>query len=723
MKSRLSLWALLFAPLAGACSCDEEPLIMIDPGFRIDAGIISPDAMPEPKPEPIDAGPSDSGEPEGRVLTFEGTAPLLAYYGASLELRFLLETASGVPVPQETIRFTISGIAGNLAAPSATTDGAGSARVGFTAGSAAGRATITAEADRATPVSVTIDVAEDPNAALELVVSSMSRINVASADAAIFVGPAGSIPTCAQPPSGMPALNATFMMLPGSRTFTGLQTGMAVTAFATGKNTRGETIASGCAELARLAGAMTARLEVSLEQLATDVTGDYDTLLELDLGRTLPEPYQSTVVLITDILSDPAGWAVYQTLALVDRNVGSTFIEWTPPGSTTARPATFEEVRSNQNLFNTWRRASAALDTFLANQLGQPYIDVTNVGADIAQAVRAFEVGAEFSVTSTGTQDRVLVTESWKAMVFQWQLSCPNGDLGCARRAFTLSGPNAHLAPAQTTYGATVAYAPLMGQVERFELALDAHQIDVRYGAIVLLVLNQLVFPNLPPAIAGNSLSQVISNIIGCSDLAITLANATGWPNGRAFFQAACDSAVNAAATAVENRLLALDSVSNPGLVTGPGGGRLVLVDRDEDLRTELVPEVRTEARWTTGTPPVSTPIDGDGRRAALDCASDADCSSGTRCVPIPSYLEVRAVEQDCRRAVGAMHGPIGCAMDADCASGICFDPGPGVRVCYESCGMGTTCTLGSCVADALAFDLDLVRSGLGDARVAACVP
>ncbi len=717
----------------GACGCDEDPLAparlpgIVDAGFADDAQPVFADAEVADVGQP-DTGPADSGvppEPEARVLRFVGTSPVAVFFGASADLRFELRTASGAAVPRETIRFMLNGTGGRLSAQTVITDAAGDATVRYTAGTVATRDVLTAEADRAPSVTVNLEVREDPAAILRVDVSSTTRIAVARATAAVYVSTAGA-PTCAQLLGGAaPAATHTalFPAVPGSQLYANQTTGAQVTALATGLNARGDVIARGCAEGLRLVGATTNVLAVVLAQLPSDLTGSYDALLNVDVGSALPPPYGPVIVTITDVLSDPAGWAVYQTLALLDQQVGTTFVNWTPPGGGAARPATFDEVRSNAAIFNVWRIASITLDDFLVARLGQPYIDVTNVGGDIAHVIRRFEVGAGFSVTSTGTPDRLRVEEEWKALVFQWQLGCPNGDLGCARRAIALTGANARLAPARAIYGARIAHAPSGGETERFELAMDAHAVNLRYGAVILLVLEQFVFPSLPGGLGAPNLTGVLGNIVRCPDVAQALSNATGF--SASFFQTVCTTAVTAAASSLESRLLALDSTNNPGLVTGAGGGTLVLVDADHDLRTELLPSLSTFSAWSSGgSMPITAPIVGHGRRAASDCDADADCASaGLVCAPIASYLEVRAVEHDCRRPVGATVGAVGCALDSDCASGLCMDPGTGIRICYSACEDGAACALGMCRAGVARVSLDPVLMGLGNGTTAACVP
>jgi hypothetical protein len=722
--TRVLLLAALFAAPLNACNCGEEPLSRTefpdaDPPIFLDAGFGKADASE-------DAGAPDTGEPEARVLTFDGTSPVALYFGSSRDLRFTLRSISGANIAGESVRFSFLGTGGMLSAPSAVTDVNGVATVRFDAGAVAGGGTVTADADFASSATVEIRIGEDPDADLIVDVATNARIPLSSADAMIYVGPAATVPTCAQllaavtPPA--PTFNATYTTFPGSQTFANLLSGSTVTVIAHGENAQGVLVARGCSEGVRLVGGTGTHILVTLEQLPAQLDGDYDALLLLDIGATFPPPYGTTIVLITEFLSDPAGWVVYQTLAELDQQLGTSFIEWTPPTGPT-RPATFPEVLANRAIFNVWQLGRDLLHNFLVQELGQAYVDFTLIGADVAHAVRSFEVGAGYTITSTGAPGRVVIDEEWKALVFQWQLGCPLGDLGCARRAVQLSGPNAHLAPAQATYGATIIYTPttipVPGESERYTLILDDHAMNLRYGAMVLLVLNTIVFPNLPPPLNGNNLTQVIGNLVNCPDVAIQLEAATGLP--AVFFEGVCNTGVAAAATYIENQLLQLDSSSTPGLVVG-GGGEIVLVDHDRDLATELVESVLTFASWSTGQA-IATNITGDGRRAAVDCSTDADCLLGTLCVPIGSYLKVRDTELDCRRPVGMGLAASPCTLDADCASGLCFDAGGPTNICFGACAGAGSCAIGTCVADAAAIDLNALLMGLGDASTAACVP
>jgi hypothetical protein len=731
-RMRFFVFALL-APTIWGCNCGESGLSKIkEPDqVKLDAGLAAPDAEAAPDAMvEIDAGPSDSGVPEARVLKFNGTTPVTMYFGATRDLTFTLMTVSGVAVPSATIRFSYNGTGGSLSAVSTQTDISGIGSVQLTAPSTAGQATLTASADLAPEVSVPIVIEEDPSAILTLEVVSSARISVATADALVYVGAPGAVPTCAQllatstPPA--PTFTASFTSLPGSSTFMNQMSGRVVTAFASGSNVFGRRVARGCTEGVRLQGGASTHVLVTLAQDEPNLDGNYDALLGVDIGMGLPPPLGPTIVLITDFLADPAGWAVYQVLAAADDQLGLNTLTWTPPGGTMERRATFEEVRANPSIFQAWSLARNAFDGFLRSQLGQTYVDVTTVGGDISHLVRGFEVGAGYTITSTGTPNRVRIDEQWQAYVFQWQYGCPGGDLGCARHAVSLTGQHANLAPATATYGASVQYTPTTmpapGESERYTLQVDPHQITIRYGAIILFLLDELVFPNLPSGIAGNSLSAVLANIVNCPSVASSIEMSVGIPAQIA--EAICDGAVSAGAMYIENQILMLDS-SNTGLVVGlspSGGGQMVLVDHDRDLSTELVESVTTYAEWSTGQT-VASPITGAGRRRATHCALDANCPAPTVCTPIPSYLKVRAVENDCRVPAGMRVGPVACVQGSECASGLCFDSGSGNRICFTACNGAGSCAMGTCTQNAAAVNLDAVMMGLGNAHADACVP
>jgi hypothetical protein len=523
--------------------------------------------------------------------------------------------------------------------------------------------------------------------------------------------------------------------LPGSQLFSGLATGSGVTVFAKGKNATGDVVAQGCVEGVTVAGGETTGVTVVLGQLPPVLTGDYDALLRLNLLGAVPQPYEGYVSLATLVLSNPAGVATYYLLAQVDDLLGTHFVDWTPPGETAQRRATLEEVASNPGSFGVWAALSAALDQELAAQLGQTYTDVKTIGGDVRSLVTEFEVGSHFTMTPAAQADTYRVREAWRALVFTWRQGCAAGDLGCARRAFSLDGTR--YAPVNVEYNASVAHEPLGGVspvTERYRVSADPHTVPFSYGAVVLIALNDLVFPRI---CAGcHSLGDVLASLVNCPSLGAWIAQQVNDLLGVNLVDAAeaagfCADALAGLATFVEDVVLNL-TVGNPPVLgaKGPGlggGGQFYLVDQDRDLKTELLRDLTMTVGWVDPTDParsqdLTAPITGYGREAATGCASDAACTAARSCQPIASYLEVRGLEMTCRRAVGAAAGNAACAQDADCRSGICVRAaGAASGRCYAACASSAHCGGVICEPERVRVSLEAVRAGLGSAPAAGC--
>ncbi|MBI4821689.1 MAG: hypothetical protein HY791_35840 [Deltaproteobacteria bacterium] len=730
---RRLLWTAAVFVLPGCGGCDDELVAVDDDGGATGDASFNPDATSNPLDAGfIDTGVADTGAVvETRILRFEGTSPVLLAPSGSADLRFSLRMTSGTAVANQVIRFNATGTAGNLNVATVTTDAGGFGTVRFVAGAAAGQSTVTANADGAAAISVTVRVDANPSAGLVLNVSSTTRIPVAASEALVYLG--ATVPTCAQLAAAttLPTatMGATFTALPGSRTFPNQPIGSRVTVYATGTSAPGFVVGMACVEGTIIPTSGNATVNLVLTQAPTKFAGEYDVLLHFQLGDALPEPYDGTVGLISDILSYPAGYAVYATLKYSDQQIGTSFVTWTPPSETVERLATYDEVSNNPTIFNVWREASRLVDDLLVAQLGQTYLDVTNVGEDVARLVRDFEVGARWSLeakTTSGYQ----ITETWRSLVYTWQLGCPNGDFGCARRPMSLEGANARYAPAAASYDIAINLASLAapGETERWEVIPATHPIVFRYGAVIMLALNQLVFPSLPGGLAGNSLGEVLQNLINCTDVGTSLGNVTGL--SPTIFENLCTAGVAAGATAIENQVLALETNDDATIVGRSqsgvtGGGRFYLLDANHDLETELVRDVTVYAQWTDPTNPgfsqdITAPITGLGRRAATGCNTDVDCTMGRVCQAVPSYLEVRGLERDCRRKVGNTAGQGACTQDVQCESGLCLMSGPS-GTCFEACNGAGTCAVGTCRPGGAVIDLDSVRTGLGDATTDAC--
>lgn len=703
-RRTITLTITALALTLGAAGCDgcAEPLNQIgDDGLPI----------------------GDDGDKEPRVLTYVGEDPFVLYRGESGMLQFTWKTESGLPVAGDSIALTLEGDVVNLSSASVSTDAGGGASVRVNAGSADGSAVVIARAvdldGSVDEARVTVRVQEDPAGALVVTVQSESRIPVTTADARVLVG--ANPPTCAQlllAPEPNAQASAHYAAVPGTQSFAGLTAGQKATVIADGVTAAGNRVARGCVDAGVIAGGLETPVTVVLTQGESVIEGDYDVLMHVALGDALPSPYDETVDLITALLGNPAGYAVYVVLREVDASMGTGFVT---TGGVVHR---FRDLEQNPASFGTWNLATNALDGMLADQLGQTYVDVTNVGAGVRDVVSDFEVGTRLTLDETDAG--LAVDESWRDVVLYWPLPCAEGDLACARRPLTLD--DLELSPVTTAYGADFAHAPVTGESERYLVTTDPHGLNVRYGALLLAILEQVVFPSLPPDVAGDSFGDVLTNLVGCTNIGQSFSSE---PFVQALVAGVCEGALNYAAQEIEDQLLDLqiDAV-NPELGEEglSSGGSFVLLDDDQDLTTELVDSYLYAVAWNDPADPAATadiaaPITGDGLRFRTECVDDAACGVGSACVARGSYLKVARVDLGCEKAHGVKLGGESCVGDADCASGLCTPVGAGnTLACYEACNANADCAAGMmCGAFGGALDLDDVLAGLGDVEAPGC--
>lgn len=728
MFARTTLSLLLLCGTVAAAGCDgcaEKPSGTDDDGRN---------KLP-PNGTPGDGKNDDEDPtPEARDLAFNGTSPVDVFYGQQLQLSFTLQTRSGVKVTGETVSFTLEGQGGTLNVAQATTDASGIARVTFVAGSADATATVRASADHASDVSVTVRVKVNPVGALKVTVTSQTRIPLSRAELLVFRGPAQNTPTCAYLDTATTVPTATFAAefaaVPGNRTFTDQPHGQAVTVLASGYNAAGDLIGVGCTDGSGIIGGQTTTVSVAIGQLPSVLEGDYDVLMKVDLGNALPEPYEGYVSTVSNVLADPAGYALYKALEAWDSEW------WYKDLGEGYRQYSYEEVAAHPENWTSFSTLQPALDGLLSSQLGQTYDDVTTVGGDIRQTITAFEVGTRFELAPGATDGIYDVTEQWNDVVFTWRLGCPEGDLGCARRAVTLDDPA--YAPAETEYAAVATHTPLTDETERFQVVSEPHQFALKYGAIVMIAMNEVVFPSLPydadegeqPA---HSLGEVLHNLIDCASVGTAIADFM-YPIGSAStYEGFCNVGLNAAGNSLENYVLSLsvggdDPLLSPKEQTGAlGGGAFYLIDQNQDLATELVRDLEMHVQWndaeTGANTDIYAPILGEGREAADGCDADAACQAGTYCTPVAHYLKVKDVEMTCKRAVGDALGEEPCSADNECATGICVGDSAGVPgTCFSACETNDACGLGSCTDAAAFLDLDTVLDGLGQASLSSCM-
>ncbi|HEY4222714.1 MAG TPA: hypothetical protein VGO62_15265 [Myxococcota bacterium] len=666
---------------------------------------------------------------EGRVLIYVGDEPLAMFYAASGQLRFTRKEQDGTPVAGDKIKIDVHGSAVSVPGDSYITDEGGGIEVPVVAGTEVGEATVIA---RATDVDgsideavVHIDVEEDPETGIVVTVTADTRIPVVRADARVLIG--ADPPSCAGILAGSaeptPFTTLSYTAFPSSQTVAQVAAHSMAIVVVDGYGAEGQVVARGCGAAGPLPGGITTPIDVSLDQGQSTLAGNYDVLMHMALGQALPHPYDTDVDLITALLSDPAGFALYFVLREIDRETGfTTFV------THNGVELTYDEVSAQAAVdpgsFPTWSFGRDQLNTLLTNQLGQTYTEITDIGASLRDIVTDFEVGAQLQVQQND-DGTLTVGEQWRDLVLYWPLPCASGDMACARRPVTLADLN--LAPVTSEYGATDAYAPNADVAERYLVTTNPHGLTLRYGDLLVAILEQVVFPSVPGGQAGDDFGAFLQNIVGCANIATSV---TSDPTASQFVEGICDAGLQLAGDAITSQLESLQvDAADPSVEGLQSSGSFALLDKDQDLTTEIVDEYTYNIEWYNPNDPnatqdISAPITGDGLRERPACDADSQCGAGLVCSPRGSYLKVAQVELGCDHAKGNTVGGASCVGDSDCATGLCTPVGAANALqCYRACNLATDCTgSDNCSDTGGALDLDSELNGLGSVPVRGCV-
>ena len=114
---------------------------------------------------PIGGG-GNGGNEGSRTLSFQGSSPVILFYGDHVDLAFSLSDKDGNPVAGDSINYALNGNYATLGAVSSSTTTQGISTVRVTAGSTRGNVLLTASAEGANDATVTINVKEATDGSL-----------------------------------------------------------------------------------------------------------------------------------------------------------------------------------------------------------------------------------------------------------------------------------------------------------------------------------------------------------------------------------------------------------------------------------------------------------------------------------------------------------------------------------------------------------------------------
>ncbi len=284
--------------------------------------------------------------------------------------------------------------------------------------------------------------------------------------------------------------------------FEGLSTHHRYTVTATARGDHGQIAAGACSDSLMVAEDEVTSTELILQLVPLNPTGVYDVTSNWDFTEALADsgPAGSIIVSVLDIFENP-GQALYdEIINLVSNLVGGiisgtidTFLGLTGLDS------------AFQNMINDFIDGNDSLS------------QIRDAGQDLRNVVADLEVQSELSIGKLAQDFEFRGQDNWLGIVLYWTWDCDDDapdDCGAIELTADGDGEIADLGVLSSTWtGRVAAYN---------QLQIDQHPVSLRYGRLILHILNEVMLPAITDGNA-NSMSEAFGYWLGCGSLADTL--------------------------------------------------------------------------------------------------------------------------------------------------------------------------------------------------------
>jgi hypothetical protein len=337
--------------------------------------------------------------------------------------------------------------------------------------------------------------------------------------------------------------------------------GVKYTVTATAKGPRGQLAAGGCVEDIRVAPRETTRVEVALQLIPINPVGRYDVTSQWDFSRALEDsgPVGSTIVRVLNVFNNP-GRALYdEAINLIRSFIGIGADALNGFLRLTGLDDQFERMINN----------------FIASN--EVLSKVQRAGQDLYNVVAKLKIHSQLTIGKLSSSYEFNGMDNWLGLTVYWRWNCdgnPDPECGAIRLVVDGQSQGADLG---------ILSAQWTGRVVAFDqLQVDQHALTLRYGRLIIYILNEVIIPQLTDGNA-HSLSEAFAYWIGCESLAMSILGgrercALGFCVTPSQVSAACTTAVSTVFNFAD--LLVRNLEFDVGLSVG-GEGKLVEEDSD----------------------------------------------------------------------------------------------------------------------------------------------
>ena len=332
---------------------------------------------------------------------------------------------------------------------------------------------------------------------------------------------------------------------------------------------RGQIAAAACLDEIAIQADRNKDVELLLQLIPLNPVGTYDVTSHWDFTEAIADSgtVGSVVVRVLNLFENP-GQAIYdEIINLVDALVG---------GIISGALDLFLDLTGLDDQF------ANMINDFIAGN--EALTKIFQAGSDLRDVIANLEVHSELTIGKLSSNYEFRGSDNWLGITLYWRWNCDANsppDCGAIPLVVDSTGEIGTLGVLSSEWtGRIVAYD---------QLQIDTHTVSLRYGRLIIYILNEVILPALTDGNA-HSLSEAFAHWIGCGSLATSITGS----DGEVCALGACvtDDQIEGFCSSAVSTLFGFADLIIRGLEFDIGlhlGGEAVLVEMDSDGFVDLM--------------------------------------------------------------------------------------------------------------------------------------